>query len=465
MKTGSINHYFSTEAQHLLESLTSAPQCPRDPFLVEGLTFEQLYDLMEIIRIQCLRGLDSSAPICLCAENRAHVTAAMLATLRQGPPLLLPHAFTRETLAEGWQSMRYPHALIEKAYELPECVKALPWPQAPGPSTRMVASAAIEWDTPWLYLFTGGSTGTPRIWSKTPRNLLMEALNIKRTFDISPRDVILATVPPNHIYGLLYSILLPLVSGASVSTLTPSFPLEIAQSLEKTQATVLVSIPAHYRALKQIPGIRHRVRIAFSSAGALMENDSLDFHKNTGIAITEIYGSTETGGIAQRTRPHGQTGFHPFDCASVQINNEHLGVCSDFLSRELDRNEAGYFETADRAAWEKDSSGFAILGRSDGIVKVGGKRVDLAMTRETLMAVQGVRDVYVFSLPVQTGRENEIVALVEGQVEAEQVIQTANSHLPPYARPRVVKVTHQIPISSTGKYNRDAINRLFKPEA
>ena len=464
METGAIDHFFLNEAQQLLESLTSAPQRPQSAFLVEGLSFEQLFNLKNHIRIQRLKELNPDQPICLCAEDRAHVTAALVAALRQGPPLLLPHEFTRETLAAGWQSLPYSHALLEKPRELPEKVKALPWPQTRSQSQTTVVPGAIDWDTPWLYLFTGGSTGTPRIWSKTPRNLLMEALNIARTFDITADDVILATVPSNHIYGLLYSILLPLVSGASVSMFTPSFPLEIAQSLEKTKATVLVSIPAHYRGLNQVPRIHHHVRIAFSSAGALMESDSLEFYRHTGIAITEIYGSTETGGIAQRTRPQGQTGFYPFDCVNVQINDEHLGVRSDFLSLELERDKAGYFETADRAAWQEDSAVFVILGRSDGIIKVGGKRVDLAMTRETLMAVEGVRDVYVFSLPVQTGRENEIVALVEGQVETDHLFQTASLHLPSYARPRLIKVTQQIPVSSTGKYNREAINRLFKLE-
>jgi acyl-coenzyme A synthetase/AMP-(fatty) acid ligase len=462
METGAIDHYFSSEAQQLLESLTSAPQRPQHPFLVETLTFKELFALKDDIRIQGLKDLGPGETTCLCAENRAYITAALLAALRQGSPLMLPYAFSRETLVAGWQSLPYSHALTEIPCELPEKVKALSWPQTRSQSFTTPVPGAIDWDSPWLYLFTGGSTGTPRIWSKTPRNLLMEALNITRTFGITPDDVILSTVPSNHIYGLLYSILLPLVSGASVSLRTPSFPLEIAQSLEKTKATVLVSIPAHYRGMNQVSRIRHNVRIAFSSAGALMESDGLEFYRHTGIAITEIYGSTETGGIAQRTRPQGQTGFYPFDCVNVQIHNEHLGVRSDFLSLELDRNEAGYFETADRAAWQEDSAGFAILGRSDGIIKVGGKRVDLAMTRETLMAVEGVRDVYVFSLPVQTGRENEIVALVEGQVEADRLIETASLHLPSYARPRMVKVTHQIPISSTGKYNREAINRLFK---
>jgi acyl-coenzyme A synthetase/AMP-(fatty) acid ligase len=452
------------EAQGLLESLASGSQHRRQPFLVQGLTFAQLYCQADAVRNQLAPEMAKSLPICLYTDSRSKVTAALLAALSAGPPLLLPYAISGATLQEAQQSIPFTHALIEKDCTLPAGIKALAWPATPEETACGGAPGCIAWDSPWLYLFTGGSTGTPRVWSKTPRNLIMEAAYLARAFKVTSSDIILATVPANHIYGLLYSILLPLVSGASVNVISPTYPSEILQCLEKTSATILVSIPAHYRALRETPIAHHHVRTAFSSAGALAEQDGLDFYNATGIAITEIYGSTETGGIAQRTRAKGETAFQPFDCVQVQINNEHLCVRSDFLSRELDRSDQGFFETADRAAWA-ETSGFVVLGRSDGIIKVGGKRVDLAKTRETLMHVEGVGDVYVFAIPVQSGRENEIVALVQGQANVNQLVQAANLNLPPYARPRTIKLTRQIPLTPTGKYNRDAIRKLFEPNS
>lgn len=460
MKSASNESCSHTESRQFIESLASVPKYPRRPFLLEGVTFEQLYGRAQNIRDQFNRDLSRTTPICLCTEDRAHVTAALLAALGGGPPLMLPYAFSRSTLEEACESIPYAHALVEKRHDLPAGVQAFTLPESSLPEPNRSEQRHISWDAPWLYLFTGGSTGTPQIWSKTPRNLLMEAAYLARAFKITPNDIVLATAPPYHIYGLLYSVLLPLVSGASVSIFTPSFPNEIVQRLLDTQATVLVSLPAHYRALKKtaIPG--HHVHTAFSSAGALDEQDGLDFYNTTGIGITEIYGSTETGGIARRNRSAGQTAFHPFACVDVKVKNEHLWVRSDFLSKELARDEEGFFGTADRAAWS-DGTGFSILGRSDGIVKVAGKRVDLAKTRETLLQVTGVREVYVFAMPVQSGRENEIVALVEGRVRVEQLAQAASLHLPHYARPRNVKIIERIPLSPTGKYNHEAIKKLF----
>jgi acyl-coenzyme A synthetase/AMP-(fatty) acid ligase len=461
MEIASNQIQIETQAQHFFDALASGRIFHQNQFTAEGLTFEELYDRMDNLRDLIIREMKKDRPLCLCTEDRAFIATALLAVLKGGPRILVPHSFDGDTINEAQKSTPFTHALVEQDSKLPDGIQVLQWPQKTPPSDRRPAEKSISMDSTWLYLFTGGSTGAPQIWSKTPWNLLMEAVNIKNTFDIKEDDTILATVPPNHIYGMLYSILLPLVTGARVSVRTPTFPNEILQRIEETNATVLVSIPAHYRALKTLPFSHHKLRIAFSSAGALAQEDSLGFYNNTGIGVTEIYGSTETGGIAQRNRAKGQATLTPFACVDVKIEkNEHLQIRSHFLSNELVKSDDGYFETADRAKWV-DSSGFMLLGRSDGIVKVGGKRVDLARTRETLMEVEGVEDIYVFAIQVKSGRENEIVALVEGQVTADQMNQCANLHLPAYARPRNIKIVKQIPLSSTGKYNRTAIRKIF----
>ena len=451
----------ANEAQHMIEGLTSGTHLPNHPFLRHGITFAQLYERAAAIKVQFAGTLTESRPVCLGSDDRAHMTAALLASLAGAPPLLIPYAYNRETLKEAHAVIPYPKALVDEACPLPQGVSPVVLPETVQAHGNSSAITCRPLDSTWIYLFTGGSTGAPKVWSKSPRNLLGEALYLAKAFGITDKDTILATVPANHIYGLLYSVLLPLVSGARVCLRTPSYPNEIIQCLQETRASILISIPAHYRALKEHHIKAHQVRMAFSSAGALPEQDGIDFTQNTGIPITEIYGSTETGGIAQRNRAEGQSALHPFKCVDVKIENAHLMVQSDFLSHELEKNAAGYFQTADRAEWTS-SSAFGLLGRSDGIVKVGGKRVDLAHTRDTLLQVDGVRDAYVFARPVHSTRENEIVALVEGSATTEQLHQAARHHLPPYARPRSIKTTRQIPLSSTGKYNRRDIQRIFE---
>lgn len=464
MNTAATERRHAHHVQQWVESFESGNPFRHAPFLRQGLSFSQLHHRAAAIKTLTAQASAGSSPLCLCSDNRADMAAALLASLAGGPALLIPYAYDEEVLNQARDTTPYSHALMNDACILPPGVEPIPLPQTREDNHQDRVRSCLPLDAPWLYLFTGGSTGAPKVWSKSPRNLLSEAINLSETYGITDKDTILATVPTNHIYGLLYSVLLPLVSGANVCLRTPSFPNEIIQCLEQTRATVLISIPAHYRALKEHPLTGHQVRMAFSSAGALDEKDGIEFTDNTGIPVIEIYGSTETGGIAQRNRADGQTAFHPFACVNVRIENTHMKVQSDFLSGELEKDSAGFFQTADRAEWA-GPSGFILLGRSDGIVKVGGKRVDLATIREALLQVDGVRDVYVFARPVHSTRENEIVALVEGSAGTDQLQQAAKSKLPPYAMPRRIKTTAKIPLSSTGKYNRTAIQNIFNGES
>jgi acyl-coenzyme A synthetase/AMP-(fatty) acid ligase len=447
--------------EEVLQAVACGPEEPGRPFLFEGLTCGQLYGRAQAIRDGFEQAGCTRTPVCLCVEDRGWMAAAMLAAMAGGTPLLFPYAFTAQTLIEARQNIAYTHALTDKDYPLPGGVKRIPLPGKTAAWTINRPAKVINPDAVWVYLFTGGSTGTPRVWSKSPRNLLLEAANLAKTFNIRPADIILASVPPNHIYGLLYSVLLPLVSGAGVSARTPVYPNEIIQAAIDTRATVLVSIPAHYRAMQPAPLAKGRIHTAFSSAGALSEQDDLEFHQSTGIVVTEIYGSTETGGIAYRRRSAGVADLQSFAYVDVKIEGERLRVRSDFLSAELQRDAEGFFSTADRVA-PAHPRGFEILGRTDGIVKVGGKRVDLAEVRQAILAVVGVKDAYVFSMPVKSGRENEIIAVLTGWINGGRVMGELKSALPPYALPRSIKVVDQIPRSATGKIKREAIEKLVR---
>lgn len=447
------------EIEQLIWHLSSRRDSGEHPFVIDVATHRQVHALAQAIRTE-LSQTETDQPVCLCTQNKAYVAASLLCALAGGPPLILPYAHSLQALEEARDAIEFSHALVDAKSPLPNGVTPVLVPgNSPVHGARNNPDP-IKLDTPWVYLFTGGSSGTPQIWSKTPRNLLGEAFYLTQNFQICPEDRILSTVPPHHIYGLLYSILLPLISGASVNDSIPAFPMEIKNALESTRATVFVSIPPHYRALKESPISRHHLHTAFSSAGPLAEEDERAFSETTGIAVTEIYGSTETGGIASRRRAAGQPALTPFTCVDVEMDGELLNVRSDFLSIELERDDNGFYQTADRVAMDGANS-YRIIGRLDGIVKVGGKRVDLNKVRDVLKQSSNVDDAYVFARPVQTGRGSEILALVEGTAEPGKLRRIAAEGLDTHSLPRRIVVVDRIPISTAGKYNRQAIEELF----
>jgi acyl-CoA synthetase (AMP-forming)/AMP-acid ligase II len=234
-------------------------------FVPSGPSVGEIGILAEGIRDTFSRlGAPTDEPVCLCLQDRSFLLAALLASLAGAPPFILPHAFHRQVLRETYEARPFRLILADTAIDPPETGSRnhlpLKWVRPP--------------DQPFVSLFTGGSTGTPRIWSKTPGNLFGEALHLAKTFDIRPSDLLLPTVPPQHIYGLLYSVLLPFVAPAKVLRDTGTFPREILSALQTEGATVLVSAPIHYRALKNGDLRRFSLRLALSSTAPLDVDDA-----------------------------------------------------------------------------------------------------------------------------------------------------------------------------------------------
>jgi acyl-coenzyme A synthetase/AMP-(fatty) acid ligase len=280
-------------------------------------------------------------------------------------------------------------------------------------------SALPEWkvnpDAELIKLFTGGSTGAAKIWSKSVRNIFAEAEFMASRYDITDNDCILATITPYHIYGFLFSVVIPLVANAKIVAQSPFFPAEIDRYITQHSVTVLASVPAHYRAL-QGRSLQSSLRLAFSSAGMLPEEDNNGFCSRNRADIVEIYGSTETGGLASRNRAAGETFFTALPPVEYRITDERLYVKSPFLSPDVPREKDNWFLSGDRVQQQGENT-FSLHGRADAITKVAGERVDLDEIRDLLQAQKGVAECVVLPLEDSTGRGNRIAALIRSDEE------------------------------------------------
>ena len=399
-------------------------------------------------------------PVCLCTADRMVAAVALLATLAGGPPLVMPHAYSQRVLAELQQLTGFDTAIVDQSYPLPKHTQMVMYTELSAGEVDLTAGSPLAPGAPWVQLFTGGSTGVPQLWTKTVANLLSEARYLQKAFAVSADDRVLTTSPPFHIYGLLYSVLVPLIANASVMIATPAFPAELATAISDQAPTILVTVPAYYRALKKhLPDSSH-LRMAFSSASPLSDNDADSFTAATGVPIYDVYGSTETGGIGYRCRADGQEAYTPFDAVDIRIVKERLKVRSPFLSPQLNVDEQGFFEAADRVDAGREGA-FTVIGRADGVIKVGGLRVDLADIRNQTLQLEGVRDALVFARPVATGRGNEILALVETDLPRDTIRRHLTQTLEPWAVPRAIRIVSKMPVMSTGKYDRKSIGQLF----
>ncbi|MBT8342744.1 MAG: acyl--CoA ligase [Desulfatitalea sp.] len=441
--------------------LLAGPCFPQYEFVRSGATFAHLHTMSAELQTS-FRHVPRDRPVCLCANDKATVAAALLASLAGGPTLVVPYAFSKQALSELHALTGYPLAVTDASRPVPEGVQSI-MPEGGHVSRAIGKSTPKSLDEDWVHLFTGGSTGKPKLWTKSVRNLISETLSIVSTFAITEQDHLVATVDSNHIYGLLYAVLTPLLASAKVTATTPSFPNEIIRAVNDADASILISVPAHYRALNGLTMHAPNLRLALSSAGMLAEVDANAFETQTGVGVTEIYGSTETGGIASRMRARGESDFKPLKSVQVRVADEHLQVKSDYLSPGLSLEDNGFFQMGDRVA-PTQGGRFMLLGRADGVIKVGGRRVDLEAVREAIIAYPGIRDALVIALPVGAGRENQIAAIIEGEVSMDGLNRYFAKHLEAHARPRRIKTVQSMPVTSAGKYDRKAIVRLFASE-
>jgi acyl-coenzyme A synthetase/AMP-(fatty) acid ligase len=449
----------SANLEAAVAAVLCGPHQASAEFIHGGATFAEVYAMAAWLRT---RFADDTkrATVCLAAEDKAVIAAALLASLAGGPILLLPFSFSPQALDSMQQATGFTTAISDVPRDFPAGIEVIcPQRDDSGPDLHRFTAAPRQ---EVLRLYTGGSTGAPQIWSKTGINIFGESLFLAEYFGVSPQDRIVATISPYHVYGLLYAVTLPLVAGARVLADTPSFPEEITRAVRQNAASLLISVPAHYRALCGKATMGPSLRLAFSSAGMLDIADNTDFCQQNAAGIVEVYGSTETGGIALRNRSRGEEHFTPYPLVDWKTDAERLRIRSPFLSPGLPRDTDDFFVTGDRVEL-CGTSGFVLRGRADSITKVAGKRVDLEEIRDLIKKQPDVTDCLVLALTENGSRGHRIVALVEGDTaDIEAIRKALTVSIEPYAMPRSIKTVGRMPMKDNGKYDRTEILRLFR---
>ncbi|MFP3980609.1 MAG: class I adenylate-forming enzyme family protein [Desulfobacterales bacterium] len=442
-----------------LANIAAGPADPGHPYILSGYTYEAVYAMAGDLQHRHFSA-DNPETVCLCATDRAVVAAALLAALTRPVTLVIPYSFSAEVLDRTHQAHGFSKAIADGSIELPAGVEAiLPDPKTAGKGV-LTRAGMRDPDSVFVKLFTGGSTRAPRTWSKTIGNLLGEAIYHAQKLAATPEDRFAATVPAYHIYGLLFSVLTPLVAGASIIDGELTYPREIQKAVSRDRASILVSIPLHYKMLAGTEFTAEGLRYALSSAARLEAADSRYFYRQTGLGITEVFGSTETGGIATRLCTHDQPHFTPFDCIEWKIADGLLAIRSDFISPELPVDAAGFFVTSDRVKAVGPNC-FELAGRADRIVKVGGKRVDLEEVSSAIAGMPSVTDAAVICAENESTRGNEILALVAASISSNEIRRHLRHRIPDYAVPRRIRIVDQIPVTPAGKYDSTEIRKLL----
>ncbi|MBP5791442.1 MAG: acyl-CoA synthetase [Kiritimatiellae bacterium] len=231
---------------------------------------------------------------------------------------------------------------------------------------------------------TSGSTGGPKTIVKTFESLAKETAmhrdHYLKAWGGAEKPVFLATVEESHMYGTLWRVMLPKALGCRADLETIVSPEQLVAKMKECAKVFLVTTPsflsrfAAYASQYDVPG--NAVEITTSGA-MLSDHVSKAAKRIFGVEPRQIYGSTETGGIASR---RGDGLWETFDPVKVSVEEGRLLVRSPFSFRKSYLMGDGV---------EMDSSGrrFRLLGRMDRLVKINEERVNLAEMEEKVVAL------------------------------------------------------------------------------
>lgn len=393
-------------------------------------------------------------PVVVC-RDRYYLAASLLGAWLAGRPAVLPLSATgagADPPSSGGGPVLYD---ADGRGDLD--MRGLEWESARGSVAPPAPQPAAE--TPLVVVRTSGTTGHPEAHPKTARQLLGEGEVLASHFGLAGCRVV-STVPATHLYGLLFGVVVPLVAGGRFHRGTPHYPRDTLAVLEpgsEAGAAVLVTVPPHLDALARHEPDRWPEVVRIFSSGGPLSPDTAATLARRWHPVTEVLGSTETGGIASREAP--DEGWQPLPGVQVSEGGDdgRLMLRSPFL----DASEPSPVACPDLIRLQADGR-FVHLGRLDDVVKVGGTRVSLGGMRAHLRSWPDVEDAAVWSRSVAGARQVEVLAAVAAPaLTPESVRARLLDRFDAVVVPRRVVVVPELPRDAMGKVSRERLEALL----
>jgi len=248
----------------------------------------------------------------------------------------------------------------------------------------------------YALFFTSGTTGVPTGAIKNRENIEGELDALQAIFEPQQFERVVVTVPFVHIYGFLSGLMLPKRLGCEVLLKEEYYPQELV-SLHEGKKTLVVTSPVYIKALLRLKRGHDLGNVVFlSSTGLLAEEEVEQFEQQYNTSLLQLFGSTETGGVAIKrgSEPYWQ----PLQGVLISKNHEsRMVVDSPYLSTHL--LEEGItlmkrpYTTTDII--ELEGRNFRLLGRANEIIKVSGKRVSIVELENMIENELGAADVLI----------------------------------------------------------------------
>lgn len=351
---------------------------------------------------------------------------------------------------------------VPDAISIPELVR-----NSPEPDEKFIRELPVlNSEETCILMFTSGSTGKPKAVPQRMKEFEEDnAFVISKWGEEFISRKLVTTVSQHHIYGFLFGVSLPFTLGVPFRRKRIEFPEEFETLSDEKY--MIIATPAF---LKRTVEIEEKLSLKnpwiFTSGGACSAELAEKTEKLFGFCPLEVYGSTETSGIAYRQQSKDGPKFTPFANARLWLGDDGcLRVVSPYI-----KNPEG-FATADLAEFFDDGR-FVLKGRSDSIVKIEEKRISLTEVENRILQTGLVADVKVVALQndVRQYLAAAIVLNPEGKrkfagTEKYLVNRYFHDFLMQYFEnvvlPKKWRFVEELPVDVQGKKHKDEIVAMF----
>lgn len=386
----------------------------------------------------------------LCSD-RYRFLVAFAAALSAGHRVLLPASRAEQVIADvenaNPESYRIDDVAIDAALAEPSIASVDA--QIPADMTVMVG-------------YTSGTTGQPKTFPKSWRavngSTACNVASIRAALADKTAPVsVLATVPPQHMYGMELSVLLPLIGNMAVHEGRPLFPADIAAALARLpRPRVLVSTPVHLHAIVESGQEFPPVDVIVSATAPLDRELAAMACARLGAEMVEMFGSTETCVFASRLTTREEE-WRLYEGVRLEPRADGTLVRASWFDEPVLLQDIVELRSGNR---------FVVRGRSSDMIDVAGKRASVSDLTRRLLAIEGVREAVVFQPEAEgTGTIRRVAALVVAPtLTASEVLERLAPGVDSAFLPRPLVIVHELPRNELGKLPRENLLRALRHE-
>jgi len=377
-----------------------------------------------------------------------------------------------------------------------------------GVPTRPVGAEPpdVSEDAEALVVYTSGTTGHPKGVVLTQRQMLADAYAISQWHGIDRHTIMMNVLPIHHVNGTIVTLVTPAFAAAEVVVNKRFRSGEFWRKVQKHTVHIVSVVPTLLQFILEagepydaqaISSFRHII----CGAGPLSVELARDFQDRYGVKIMHGYGLSETVCYScflptdlpwhEHSRWMLAHGFPSIGCPvetnEMAIHDENGRPLPDGQRGEIvirghnimrgyyhnpqanaDAFRHGWFRSGDEGFKRRGDDGrdyYFITGRLKELIIRGGVNISPFEIDEVLMSMPGVR------VGLAVGFDNryygeEVGAYVQvekgGQITEAQVLEYCKSKLSASKCPKVVIFGDDIPVTSTGKYQRGKLKPLYE---